>query len=473
MKSGKVLTNMQQSLTNGQKAQARANIDAARTNPSLFVQPTIYSGPQVVIGGAQPFYLRNITDEYTIVMIGLKPSGCYHVDASDTYEVVFNGFPSLGTSDFSMGLFKMVGHPTYNSTGPATFRRLTTSLAPRPLTGARNDGGIAPHGFSPVAPDPIRFTFDEDADFDNGELIYLGIAVAYDSNVTADDPVFVGGFPQVPVYDYNNPINVINPVYYGHGQTDKIGAGGFIAREFTIANSGADFTYAGSFAVGSNVLMIDSGGVSLTVGKTYPAGIMLMKSVDEGDTAMIAGRVYKTVTINGVTWLAENLDYKFSGLVVGQSSSISEARANYYNNDDYTYGVYGNKYGLLYNWIAVKYLEDNKSTLIPGWHVPTTAEWDALATAVGGSSTAGTKLKSTTGWDSGDGDGSYNFEAFPAGYQISGSFYGLGTGAYFWTAGEHSSANAYAYYFNTNAPMNSYNYPKSDGYALRLVKDSV
>jgi len=471
MKSGKVLANVGQSLSDGEKRQARANIDAARTNPSLFVQPAIYSGPLVTPSGAAPFYLRNISDEYAIVMIGLKPSGCYHVDAWDTYEVVFNGFPSLGTSNFSMGLFKMVGHPTYNSSGPATFRRLTMPLAPRPLTGARNDGGIAPYGFSPVATNPIKFTFNEDADFDKGELIYLGIAVAYDSSVPADEQVLVGGFPQVPVYDYNNPINVVNPVYYGHGHTDKIGPDGFIAREFTIGYSDADFTYVSTFAVGSNVLTISSGGISESTGKTYPCGIKLIKYVDEGDTAMIAGRTYKTVTIGGVTWLAENLDYKFSELVVGQGSSSSEARANYYNNDEATYGVYGNKYGLLYNWTAVKYLEDNKSQLIPGWHVPTTAEWDALATAVGGSSVAGTKLKSTTGWVSGNGDGSYNFEALPAGGWFSGSFGSLGSYAYFWMATEYSSTDARNRYFDTGTMMGASRGSKAYGFSVRLVKD--
>ena len=185
----------------------------------------------------------------------------------------------------------------------------------------------------------------------------------------------------------------------------------------------------------------------------------------------IGGRVYDTVIIGGKEWMAENLDFKFSGLAIGQGASSEEPRANYYQNNESTYGVNGNKYGLLYNWIAVKYLEDHKSELIPGWHVPTTTEWDALATAVGGSGVAGTKLKSTTGWSSGNGDGSYGFAAFPAGYQISGSFSNLGSSAYFWTATENSSSNAYNRSFNSGASMNSNSYNKSRGYSVRLVKD--
>lgn len=186
----------------------------------------------------------------------------------------------------------------------------------------------------------------------------------------------------------------------------------------------------------------------------------------------IGGRVYNTVIIGGKEWMAENLDFKFTGCAIGQGSSSSEPRANYYQNNESTYGVNGNKYGLLYNWIAVKYLEDHKSELIPGWHVPTTTEWNALATAVGGSDVAGTKLKSTTGWISGNGDGSYGFAAFPAGYNGSGSFYSLGSNAYFWTATELNSSNAYCLLFNTGANMNSYNNDKYYQYSVRLVKDS-
>lgn len=186
----------------------------------------------------------------------------------------------------------------------------------------------------------------------------------------------------------------------------------------------------------------------------------------------IGGREYNTVVIGGKEWMAENLDFKFSGLAVGQGSSSSEPRANYYNNNESTYGENGNKYGLLYNWIAVKYIEDHKSELIPGWHVPTASEWDALATAVGGSSVAGTKLKSTTGWSSGNGDGSYGFAAFPAGRQYSGSFSYLGSSAFFWTATESSSSYAYNRRFTTGASLDSDNSSKSYGCSVRLVKDS-
>lgn len=193
-----------------------------------------------------------------------------------------------------------------------------------------------------------------------------------------------------------------------------------------------------------------------------------------GDENEIGGRVYNTVVINGVEWLAENLDYKFSGCNIGGSGTPSTPNAWYYNDDEATYGIDGTrKCGLLYNWYAVKLLEDNKSTLCPGWHVPTSDEWTALSNAVGGTSNAGTKLKAAnvswaTSWGGID---AYGFTAFPAGNRNSGSFVGLGNRTDFWTATEYSSSNAYYRYFDTGPSMNSYNLNKSNGYSVRLVKD--
>lgn len=161
-------------------------------------------------------------------------------------------------------------------------------------------------------------------------------------------------------------------------------------------------------------------------------GKILMKS-SSTDQVTIGGRSYPIVKIGNQLWMAENLDYKFDGLVVGGDMSSTEPRANYYNNDEATYGINGNKYGLLYNWTALKKLATDAATLLPrGWHVPNQSEWNNLIAAVGGSSVAGTKLKSTTGWAEGrNGDGSYGFEAFPAGYRnYAGGFENVGYDVY-------------------------------------------
>jgi len=194
-------------------------------------------------------------------------------------------------------------------------------------------------------------------------------------------------------------------------------------------------------------------------------------------TVTIGGRVYRTVTIGGATWLAENLDYKFSGCGIGGSGIPSTPNAWYYNNDEVTYGIDGTrKCGLLYNWYAVKLLNDNRSKLIPGWHVATNDEWAALANAVGGMGVAGTRLKAAdVSWAaSWGGTDDYGFSVLPAGTYSgsgSGSFYNLGSYAGFWTASE-SNSGAYGWGFTTGANMVQNTGYENYGSSVRLVKDS-
>lgn len=127
----------------------------------------------------------------------------------------------------------------------------------------------------------------------------------------------------------------------------------------------------------------------------------------------IGDKTYRTVVMpDGKEWMAENLDFlPDDGSIAKNPLGLpSTAAAWYYNRDEATYGWEGKKYGLLYNWYAAKALT------IAGWHLPSTTEWDALATACGGSSSCGTKLKSTTGWKTGNGTDNWGFTAFPAGY---------------------------------------------------------
>lgn len=191
-------------------------------------------------------------------------------------------------------------------------------------------------------------------------------------------------------------------------------------------------------------------------------------------TDNIGGREYSTVTIGGVTWMSENLDFKFSGLVVGSSgTTYDEPRANYYSNNEAQYGYDGNKYGLMYNWVAVNYLHTHRSTLIPGWHVPTNAEWQSLISTAGGSSLAGTKLKSDTEWTSGAGDNVLGFNALPAGY-YDATFSAKGTRCNFFTSTDNGNNNVYGIKFGTSSTVETTPYMlKRAQISLRLVKDSA
>lgn len=185
---------------------------------------------------------------------------------------------------------------------------------------------------------------------------------------------------------------------------------------------------------------------------------------------VIGGKKYTTVRMpDGKIWLAENLDFKFCN--VGGGGTPSTSNAWYYYNDESTYSWRGYKCGLLYNWYAVKLLNDNRADLCPGWHVPTNDEWTALANAVGGASTAGTKLKAAnvswaTSWGGTD---DYGFGVLPAGY-YDGGFNGVGSRTNFWTITE-SGSNAYRQGFGTGAAMTYDAFYKNYGYSVRLVKD--
>ena len=139
---------------------------------------------------------------------------------------------------------------------------------------------------------------------------------------------------------------------------------------------------------------------------TEPAEVTKGSITDTRD-----GHSYKTVTIGSQTWMAENLNYKTD---------------NSYCYDDKASNC--SKYGRLYTWAAA-------ITACPtGWHLPTKAEFETLFTAVGGQSTAGKMLKSTSGWNSsGNGSDDYSFSALPAGVRdYKGDYYSSeGNFAYF------------------------------------------
>jgi len=195
------------------------------------------------------------------------------------------------------------------------------------------------------------------------------------------------------------------------------------------------------------------------------------------------GQTYKTVKIGNQWWMAENLNFETD------------------NSSCYNDSVeYCEKYGRLYTWAVAmdsagtwstngkgcgygrtcRVASAGSATLVrgvcpDGWHLPTQTECNTLFTAVGGKSTAGTKLKSTSGWyDNRNGTDAFSFSALPAGYRDDdGSFYYVGNYAYFWSATELNSLYAYGmhlYYNYDEATLFDHGY-KDLGFSVRCLKD--
>ena len=139
-------------------------------------------------------------------------------------------------------------------------------------------------------------------------------------------------------------------------------------------------------------------------------------------------------------------------------------------------------YGRLYDW-ATAMNNSASSNAVPskvqgvcpaGWHLPSDAEWDLLMDTVGGSSTAGTKLKATSGWNSnGNGSDEYGFSALPGGYSYSsGSFSGVGIYGRWWSATEGSASYAYRRDMGySSAGVGRYDTDESRLYSVRCVQD--
>lgn len=201
-------------------------------------------------------------------------------------------------------------------------------------------------------------------------------------------------------------------------------------------------------------------------------------SLAKGDSnfVKIGGRKYPVVKIGNQVWMAENLDLKLNGIAIGASGVPTTPSAWYYNNDEATYGANGNKYGLLYNWYSVGIITQ---ALSDGWRVPTSNDFNTLGEYVGGILDAGTKLKSTSGWEplpnypSPNGTDDYGFNGIPSGIRVSKGFNHATHYAFFLTAtgDTNDSSKIYSATLSVNTDLDIHPEAKNYGFSIRLVKD--
>lgn len=164
------------------------------------------------------------------------------------------------------------------------------------------------------------------------------------------------------------------------------------------------------------------------------------------------GEVYPVVSIGTQTWMARNFAYD------------PGADSWFYNNDSLNKDTYGR----LYTTSAAL------TVAPPGWHLPTQAEVETLLAFVGGSSTAGTKLRSATDWVLGiQGTDDYGFNFKGGGYTTGVGFFDqLNTLGYMLTSTEVDATNQQCYYmYNLVDSVTPAGLPKTRGYSVRLIKD--
>lgn len=232
-----------------------------------------------------------------------------------------------------------------------------------------------------------------------------------------------------------------------------------------------------------------AGGATVEAGKTYQLTcvgdcwtLAEFEESTQGMFTVIGGRRYNVVKIGNLYWMAENLNYAFSGLQYTETSD-SVPVANYYDRNDTLYG----KYGFLYNGVAALYLNEHRAELgLGNWRLPSMDEWNSLLTTAGGS----TKLKATTEWNSGyEGTDDFGFAALPGGGftaeytdPISGfQFNNVGELGGWWSSTVYEDQGSSPEYdgniFNVNFWHNdvqsSYPAPRYAGYNVRLCMDAT
>ena len=162
------------------------------------------------------------------------------------------------------------------------------------------------------------------------------------------------------------------------------------------------------------------------------------------------GNVYRTVTVNGVTWMAENLRFR------------AKQGATYYDNDQNN----ARQYGMLYDW-------KTSLTVCPdGWHLPSGNEFRNLSD----------HFQHNESWIKSSAD-NLSFEIQLGGMQDNeGTFSEIDESGYYWTSTEYDkqSAEYFSYLIIDKIPVTDISRnediediegtAKSDKYSVRCIK---
>lgn len=189
------------------------------------------------------------------------------------------------------------------------------------------------------------------------------------------------------------------------------------------------------------------------------------------------GNQYRICKIGTQIWTTSNLKttHYNNGDVIPYLSANGDWASDLTGAYCYPEGNIANiAYGILYNWFAVNHAS---GLALPGWRIPTDADFTTLTTYLGGLGVAGGILKEIgfDHWDTPNTGAldSYGFAALGANYRgANGTYYALNQYGFLWSGTALNATDSYARalsYNNDDVVRN--NYDKNCGYSVRCVKD--
>ncbi len=225
---------------------------------------------------------------------------------------------------------------------------------------------------------------------------------------------------------------------------------------------------------------ISGGACILDISQTISHGANLI--INSGANFYVQGDINidsTDVKICSQVWTSKNLDattYRNGDIIPKVTDMSTWATMTigaycYYDNDSATYA---GLFGKLYNWYAVN---DPRGLAPNGWHIPSSSEWSALISCLGGFSVAGGPVKEVglLHWLSPNtgATNSTGFTSLPSGYRTNaGSFLGYGGLAQYWSSSVFDSVEAFGASTSYNTEeLTPTAYVKVAGFSVRCVKD--
>jgi len=226
-----------------------------------------------------------------------------------------------------------------------------------------------------------------------------------------------------------------------------------------LAGSGSKtitYSYTNSYSCSKSVTQI----IQVSNPASFTCGSSLVDIRD--------GQTYPTLLLpNGKCWMAANLNYG-TGMAGNQMQTDNCTVEKYCPQDNMqNCDVYGGTY----QWeelMSFNNTEGIQGLCPPGWHIPTSAEWEELVNFYGGSSVAGAILNDLY-IDNG-------FYALHGGMFYMNNAWAFYSGAYkgsmYWTSTIYSTSEAIARGINyTNKSVSLYNSSQANAFYVRCLKN--